>query len=84
MTNVNREIPGIHAVSTRRQDLISVRDIGWLQLIVEDDQEIVDTTIPAFRLAEDYDIQLPVMVNYDGYYVSYSAEAVKIADTGRC
>jgi pyruvate ferredoxin oxidoreductase alpha subunit len=78
MTNVNREIPGIHAVSTSQQDLISVRDIGWLQLIVEDDQEIVDTTIQAFRLAEDYDIQLPLMLNYDGYYVSYSAEAVKI------
>jgi pyruvate ferredoxin oxidoreductase alpha subunit len=78
MTNVNREIPGIHAVSTSQQDLISVRDIGWLQIIVEDDQEIVDTTIQAFRLAEDYDIQLPLMLNYDGYYVSYSAEAVKL------
>jgi pyruvate ferredoxin oxidoreductase alpha subunit len=78
MTNVNREIPGIHAVSTSQQDLISVRDIGWLQLIVEDDQEIIDTTIQAYRLAEDYDIQLPLMLNYDGYYVSYSAEAVKL------
>jgi pyruvate ferredoxin oxidoreductase alpha subunit len=78
MTNVNREIPGIHAVSTSQQDLISVRDIGWLQVIVEDDQEIIDMTIQAFRLAEDYDIQLPLMLNYDGYYVSYSAEAVKI------
>jgi pyruvate ferredoxin oxidoreductase alpha subunit len=78
MTNVNREIPGIHAVSTSQQDLISVRDIGWLQIIVEDDQEIIDTTIQAFRLAEDYDIQIPLMLNYDGYYVSYSAEAVKI------
>jgi len=78
MTNVNREIPGIHAVSTSQQDLIAVRDIGWLQIIVEDDQEIVDATIQAYRLAEDFDIQLPIMVNYDGYYVSYSAEAVKI------
>jgi len=78
MTNVNREIPGIHAVSTSQQDLISVRDVGWLQVIVEDDQEIIDTTIQAYRLAEDFDIQLPIMVNYDGYYVSYSAEAVKM------
>lgn len=78
MTEVNREIPGIHAVSTSQQDLISVRDAGWLQVIVEDNQEIIDTTIQAFRLAEDYDIQLPIMVNYDGYYVSYLAEAVQI------
>jgi pyruvate ferredoxin oxidoreductase alpha subunit len=78
MTNVNREIPGIHAVSCGQQDLISVRDIGWLQLIVEDDQEIIDTTIQAYRLAEDHDILVPTMVNYDGYFVSYSAEAVQI------
>ncbi|MCR4393859.1 MAG: hypothetical protein NUV31_05745 [Dehalococcoidales bacterium] len=78
MVNVNREIPGIHAVSAGQQDLISVRDIGWIQIIVEDDQEIIDTIIQAYRLAEDYEIQLPVMINYDGYYLSFSAEAVKI------
>jgi pyruvate ferredoxin oxidoreductase alpha subunit len=82
MTNVNRETPGILAVSCGQQDMISVRDAGWIQLIVEDCQEIVDVTIQAFRLAEDYDIQLPVMVNYDGYYVSYSAEAVKLPMMG--
>lgn len=78
MTNVNREIPGIHAVSCGQQDMISVKDIGWLQLIVEDDQEIIDTTIQCFRLAEDHEILVPTMLNYDGYFVSYSAEAVKI------
>jgi pyruvate ferredoxin oxidoreductase alpha subunit len=78
MANVNRETPGILAVSCGQQDMISTRDSGWIQLIVEDCQEILDTLIMAFRLAEDYDIQLPVMVNYDGYYVSYSAESVNI------
>ena len=34
----------------------------------------------AYRLAEDYDIQLPVMVNYDGFYLSYLAEAVEIPE----
>lgn len=78
MANVNRETPGILAVSCGQQDMISVRDSGWIEFVVEDCQEILDSMIMAFRLAEDYDIQLPVMVNYDGYYVSYSAEAVKI------
>jgi pyruvate ferredoxin oxidoreductase alpha subunit len=78
MTNVNREIPGIHAVSCGQQDMISVKDIGWMQVIVEDDQEIIDTTIQCFRLAEDHEILVPIMINYDGYFVSYSAEAVKI------
>ncbi len=78
MINVNREPPGIHAVCSGQQDMISVRDTGWVQLIVENDQEIMDTTIMAFRLAEDYDIQLPVIVNYDGYYLSFLAESVEI------
>jgi pyruvate ferredoxin oxidoreductase alpha subunit len=78
MANVNRETPGIHAVSCGQQDMISTRDSGWIQIIVEDCQEILDSIIMAFRLAEDHDIQLPMVVNYDGYYISYSAEAVNI------
>ncbi len=79
MVNVNREPPGIHAVYSGQQDMISVRDSGWVQLIAENCQEIFDLVIQAFRLAEDHDIQLPVMVNYDGYYLSFLAEAVQIA-----
>jgi pyruvate/2-oxoacid:ferredoxin oxidoreductase alpha subunit len=78
MINVNREPPGIHAVCSGQQDMISVRDTGWVQMIAENCQEIMDMTIQAYRLAEDYDIQLPVMVNYDGYYLSFLAEAVQI------
>jgi pyruvate/2-oxoacid:ferredoxin oxidoreductase alpha subunit len=78
MVNANRETPGIHAVSSGQQDMISSRDTGWVQIIVENDQEILDQIIMAYRLAEDYDIQLPVMVNYDGFYLSYLAEAVEI------
>jgi pyruvate/2-oxoacid:ferredoxin oxidoreductase alpha subunit len=58
--------------------MIAVRDSGWVQLICENCQEILDNTIMAFRLAEDYDIQLPVMVNYDGYYLSFLSEAIQI------
>jgi pyruvate/2-oxoacid:ferredoxin oxidoreductase alpha subunit len=76
MANVNRETPGILAVSSGQQDMVSTRDSGWIQLVVENCQEILDSIIMAFRLAED--IQLPVMVNYDGFYLSYLAEAVEI------
>jgi pyruvate/2-oxoacid:ferredoxin oxidoreductase alpha subunit len=79
MAIANRETPGILAVSGGQQDIISTRDTGWIQIIVEDCQEIFDTIIMAFRLAEDFNIQLPVMVNYDGFYLSYLAQAVEIA-----
>jgi pyruvate ferredoxin oxidoreductase alpha subunit len=80
MANINREPPGIHSVASGQQDMIMTRDSGWVQIVVENCQEILDTMIMAFRLAEDYDIQLPVMVNYDGYYLSFLAEAVEIPD----
>jgi pyruvate/2-oxoacid:ferredoxin oxidoreductase alpha subunit len=78
MAIANRETPGILAVSSGQQDIIATRDSGWIQIIVENCQEILDQIIMAFRLAEDYDIQLPVMVNYDGFYLSYLSEAVAI------
>ena len=80
MVNVNRETPGIQAVSSGQQDMISTRDAGWVQIIVENNQEIADQIIMSYKLAEDYGIQLPVMVNYDGYYLSYLAEAVEMPD----
>jgi pyruvate ferredoxin oxidoreductase alpha subunit len=80
MVNVNRETPGIHAVSSGQQDMISTRDAGWVQIIVENNQEIADQLIMCYKLAEDYDIQLPVMLNYDGYYLSYLNEEVEIPE----
>jgi pyruvate ferredoxin oxidoreductase alpha subunit len=82
MINVNREPPGIHAVCSGQQDMIAVRDTGWVQLIAENCQEIFDLTIQAYRIAEDFDIQLPVIINYDGYYLSFLAESVDIPGIG--
>ncbi|CCK78400.1 PadG1: phenylglyoxylate:acceptor oxidoreductase, subunit G [Desulfobacula toluolica Tol2] len=78
MVNVNRETPGIIAVSSGQQDMISTRDCGWIFLIAEDCQEVLDMVLQAYRLAEDYDIQVPVMVHYDGFYLSYLSEGVDV------
>ncbi len=78
MVNVNRETPGITGVSSGQQDMISTRDSGWIQIIASNCQEILDSIIMAYRLAEDFEIQVPVIVNYDGFYLSYLAEKVDI------
>ncbi|MBE0596747.1 MAG: pyruvate synthase subunit PorA [Desulfuromonadales bacterium] len=80
MVNVNREPPGIHAVCSGQQDMIATRDTGWIQLIAESGQEIFDLVIQAYRLAEDEAVQLPVMVNYDGYYLSFLAESIELPE----
>jgi len=78
MVNVNREISPPTVVSASGQDICLVKEAGWIQIHVTSCQEIIDTIIMAYRLAEDPEILLPVTVAYDGYYLSYFSEAIDI------
>ena len=78
MVNVCREMIAPHSVTNSHQDAMMVRDMGWIQIHVQNCQEIVDQIIMAYRLAEDAEILIPVMVCYDGYYLSYQWEPVEI------
>ncbi len=61
-----------------QQDAVNVRDTGWIQFFVENNQEILDTMIQAYKVAEHPDVLLPVNVCYDGFYLSHMAEPVEI------
>ena len=78
MVNVNREILPPTVVASSGQDIYLVKDTGWIQIHADSCQEILDTVIMAYRLAEDPEILLPVTVAFDGYYLSYYSEAVDI------
>jgi len=60
------------SVWTDHQDFITVRDVGWIQMFCEDIQEIYDTNIQAFKIAEDPRVFLPAIVAYDGYILSHT------------
>jgi len=60
------------------EDSLSERESGWMQLYCESNQEVLDTVIQAYRLAET--VCLPVMVCLDGVYLSYLMESVDIPD----
>lgn len=78
MVNVNREAMSPTTVASSEQDIMLVKDTGWIQLHAESCQEILDTIIMAYRLAEDPQVMVPVTVSYDGYYLSYFSEVVDI------
>ena len=78
MNIVNREMISPQTVWGGPQDSLTLRDAGWLQLYVEDNQEILDATIQAFRIAEHPDVLLPINVCYDGFYLSHMSERVEI------
>ncbi len=66
------------SVWTDHQDFITIRDVGWIQFICENNQEIYDTNLQAFKIAEDPRIFLPAMVAYDGYILSHTMMPVKL------
>lgn len=80
MVNANRDIQPPTTIAGSGQDILMVKDTGWIQIHVESCQEVLDTVIMAYRLAEDPEISLPVTISYDGYYLSYFSEAVDIPD----
>ncbi|MBU1207504.1 MAG: pyruvate ferredoxin oxidoreductase [Proteobacteria bacterium] len=78
MANVNRALGSPWNIWGEQTDSLSQRDTGWLQLYCESNQEVLDTTIQAFKIAEE--IHLPVMLNLDAFFLSHTAEPVEIPE----
>ncbi|MGC9324301.1 MAG: transketolase C-terminal domain-containing protein [Desulfomonilia bacterium] len=70
MCVVNRGVGAPWTVWNDHQDSISQRDTGWIQIYVNDHQQIIDTVIKSFRIAEE--VMIPIMVCYDGYLLSHT------------
>ena len=79
MCVVNRGVGAPWTVWNDHQDSISQRDNGWIQIYVNDHQQIIDTVIKAFRLSEE--VSIPVMVCYDGYILSHTYMPFEIPET---
>jgi len=75
---VNRAVAPPWSLGTDHTDTMSQRDTGWIQFYAESNQEVLDTTLIAYRLAEDPDVRLPVMVAEDAFYLSQTVEPVDI------
>jgi pyruvate ferredoxin oxidoreductase alpha subunit len=76
MCVANRAMAAPWNVLNDQQDSMSVRDAGWVQLYCRDNQEILDTTVQAYRIAEK--LHVPVMVCYDGFLLSHTVMPVDI------
>lgn len=76
MTCANRAISGPINIWNDQQDIMVVRDSGWIMTFAENHQEAVDQHIIAYKLAEA--LSLPAMVNIDGFILTHSYEPVLI------
>ncbi len=70
MCVVNRAVGAPWNIWNDQQDSISQRDTGWIQIYCADHQQIIDTVIKAYWIAEK--VSIPIMVCYDGYILSHT------------
>lgn len=60
------------------QDIMNARESGWIIYIASTAQEVYDTIIQAYKVAEDPRVLLPVIVTYDGFLMSHTVEPVDL------
>ncbi len=80
MAVVNRSIGPPWNIWADHSDTMTQRDTGWMQLYGESNQEAMDTIILGYKLAENKDILLPIMVMQDAFTLSHTSEPVEIRD----
>ena len=80
MSIVTRDTLTPQSVWGGHQDAMSVREAGWIQMYCESVQEVLDSVIIGYRVAEHRDVMLPVNVCHDGNYLSFGATRVDLPE----
>lgn len=80
MPLVNRALSGPINIHCDHSDAMGIRDSGWIQLWSENAQEVYDNLLQAIKIAEDPEVMLPVIVNYDGFIISHAIENIYVYD----
>lgn len=76
----NRALSAPLSIWNDHSDAMMVRDCGWIQVFCENGQEVYDAMFHAFRVAEDPEVSLPVMVNVDGFVLTHVIEPIEYWD----
>ena len=78
MNLVNRAVSGPLNIHNDHSDAMGVRDTGWIMLFSENNQEAYDNNLMAHKIAENKDVQLPIMICQDGFITSHSIENIEL------
>jgi pyruvate ferredoxin oxidoreductase alpha subunit len=78
IVNVNRAVLAPWSIEPDLADSMSQRDTGWIQLYCSSAQEVLDSVLCAYRIAEE--VMLPVMVCAEGFLLSHTSELVDVPE----
>lgn len=77
---VNRALTGPININCDHSDSMGAKDAGWIQIYSENNQEVYDNFIQAFRIAEHKDVMLPIMVCQDGFIISHALANIELLE----
>lgn len=80
LTLVNRALSGPININCDHSDSMGARDSGWIQIYAENNQEVYDNLVMAYRIAEHKDVKLPVMICQDGFITSHAVENITLLE----
>jgi pyruvate ferredoxin oxidoreductase alpha subunit len=80
LVNVSRGLAAPLTLEPDHQDVLAARDSGFLQIHCATAQEVLDSVLLAYRLAEDARVRLPAIVNLDGFHLSFTREPVEVPE----
>jgi len=76
----DRSLAAPWSILNEHTDFMIQHSSGWIQIMVEDNQEAFDTAVQAFRISEDEHVQLPVMLGLDGFILTHTSMPVSMPD----
>jgi pyruvate ferredoxin oxidoreductase alpha subunit len=82
MSVANRALSAPLNIWNDHGDIMAEKDIGWIQVFVENGQESFDHTIMAFKIAENHQVLLPTLINLDGFILTHVVEPLEMLDQG--
>src|SRR5690606_26319195 len=74
---VTRSVSGPLDIRGDHSDLYFAIHTGWIVLLARDPQAVYDMNVMALRIGEHPDVQLPVIVAYDGFFTSHQKRRVQ-------
>ncbi|MCD6141036.1 MAG: pyruvate ferredoxin oxidoreductase [Thermococcus sp.] len=80
MVNVNRAMAPPWSVWDDQTDSLAQRDTGWLQFYAENNQEVYDGVLMAFKIGEHEKVNLPVMIIESAFILSHTYDVVDMLE----
>ncbi len=80
MAVVNRAIAAPINIWVEHNDIMPERDSGWIQVFCDNNQEVQDMVMQAFKISEDKRVALPMTVGLDAFILSHTVEPVDLME----